>query len=173
MRECEALRGRFLAVVVACGMAVGERTSVADLRESAERASARDAFCQSRHRNFVPDFGGSPIKIVLTAAPIVDSSRLAGCVERVLVCSDASGCGAPIGEARHKCRRPNTASSPWWPLRPPPWRPPRPRKIRSHCRRHLQISSSSGQTNSATAHPSHFQIGRLPPPAVASSVPRI
>ena len=50
MRECEALRGRFLAVVVACVMAVGERTSVADLRESAERAGARDARRQCRHR---------------------------------------------------------------------------------------------------------------------------
>ena len=39
MRECEALRGRSFAVAVVCVMDVGERTSVADLRESAERAA--------------------------------------------------------------------------------------------------------------------------------------
>ena len=57
MRECEALRGRSFAVAVVCVMDVGERTSVADLRESAERAGARDARRQCRHRCArVPNF---------------------------------------------------------------------------------------------------------------------
>ena len=54
MRECEALRGRFLAVVVACAMDVGERTSVADLRESAERGRMLEPASRERTRRDGP-----------------------------------------------------------------------------------------------------------------------
>ena len=77
---------------------------------------------------------------------------------------DARTCGgartrvpAAVAAPSDKCRR-SESRPPGRGGRSSSMAPPRPRKIRSHCRHHLQISSSSGQTNSATAHPSHFQI---------------